>query len=193
MALNDVPLAGQTLAVTRAPINQNFTTINTAFAVNHVEYGLGDQGKHKFLQFPQQAAAPTTSPTELALYVKGVAGNPQMFMRRHTDGTEIDFTSYEAGPPGWLRLPNGLLVKWGISAAVSNTGTFAMPVSATIPVFGSAPFMVYMTLEFNGSSFNATAALWDQLTTTNTVIGYSVRADLGAGSTGTIAWLAIGI
>ena len=141
MALNDVPLAGQTLAVTRAPINQNFTTINTAFLVNHVEYGLADQGKHKFLQFPQQAAAPATAATELAMYTKDVTGSPQLFIRRQSSGTEIDFTSATTAVDGQTTLPSGITFKWN---TVAGTGNTAVAITFTTP-FTTACYNVQVT------------------------------------------------
>ena len=38
MALNNVPLSGQSLGVTRVPINQNFSVIDADFSVDHVAY-----------------------------------------------------------------------------------------------------------------------------------------------------------
>ena len=58
MALINVPLAGQSLGITRDPVNNNFSTINSAFLVDHVEYNTAGQGKHNKVTFPVQGGAP---------------------------------------------------------------------------------------------------------------------------------------
>ena len=59
MALNNVPLAGQTLGQTQAPINQNFAVIDTAFQVDHEDYNTTNQGMHNRVSFLTQSPVPT--------------------------------------------------------------------------------------------------------------------------------------
>lgn len=115
MALNNVPLAGQTLGVTRNPINQNFNVIDTAFSINHVDYNAPDQGKHKFLSMPVQGAAPATTATELGIFTQtsALTGVPEWAFRRANNGAVIEFTSSTQANNGWTRLPSGILLKWG--------------------------------------------------------------------------------
>ena len=93
MALNLVPNAGQNLAITRDPIRNNFNTIDTAFSVNHVSYGLAGQGKHNFVSMPVQAAPPVTAAAEMALFVQDDAFNvPQLYVRQQNNGASIALT-----------------------------------------------------------------------------------------------------
>jgi hypothetical protein len=133
MALNNVPLAGQSLLASRDQIANNFTSIDTGFSVNHTAFGAG-AGKHEFLTIPAGAAHATLA-NEVALYSKLVGGNPELFFRRNNSGTEIAFTE-SSNPlttnPGWCRLPCGLLMYYGVSVATYGNGTnnIAFPVGA---------------------------------------------------------------
>ena len=135
----------------------NFQDIGTGFNLNHVAFNNGvDTGKHKFLQMPVQASAPTTNATEMGLYTKTSTRTlqPEMFVRRQTNGTEIEFTGCLAATNGWTILPSGILLKWGQQAIAATPQVITYPVAATIPVFSSV-FMV--DLSFETSNVNVTA------------------------------------
>jgi len=137
MALNNVPLSGQDLNTTRAPINQNFSLINTAFVVDHVEYQTSGQGKHNKVTFPVQGSAPTFSTGEIGLYNlaynNGTNTVNELFVHKleNVSSTiDIPFTSsslsssaVSANDNGWSYLPSGLLIKWGGLAATTSTVT----------------------------------------------------------------------
>lgn len=124
MALNNVPLSGQTLANTREPIRANFSTIDTAFSVNHVPYGSATQGKHNLVTFPAQAADPLTLPTEVAIYSKNVGGVPELFYRPQNQpiigGISYNFTSAVKTATGETTLPSGVRLKWGIGTTTAS-------------------------------------------------------------------------
>ncbi len=125
MALNLIPTAGQTLLVTRQPIYDNFVTINDAFKVNHIEYGLAGAGKHKFVTLPYQSVAPTTGAAEMALYSS--AGI--LYLRPQNNGTAINIGGTGTTTVNYTILPNGLLLKWGsfLSTSGSNPKTYVIP------------------------------------------------------------------
>jgi hypothetical protein len=143
MALNNVPLAGQSLGVTRNPINTNFNTINADFLVDHVEYVTGGAGKHNKVTFPVQAAAPGFLGGEEGLYnlLYATTTKNELFVHKQINAgtTDIPFTAskmsnntFPASENGWSYLPSGLLVKWGsmAPAAVNVNGVFAVTVNA---------------------------------------------------------------
>lgn len=137
MALNSLPLPGQSLAVSRNPIKQNFDTINAAFAIDHVTMTppgtAAPQGFHNKVTFPVQGAAPvfgagiaglfnllnaTTAKNELNVHKQNQAG-----------AVDVPFTasvlSNNAIPGitnGWSYLPSGILIKWGVINA-NGAGT----------------------------------------------------------------------
>ena len=133
MALNNVPVPGQTLGSSRDLVNQNFSVIDTAFTVNHVPYndGTGNQGFHQFIQLP--AGVPTgvtnNGTPQVALYSNtgAISGVPELFFQRNNLGANAGYSITEAGAtnPGWTRLPSGILLKWasgiGFGGAASKT------------------------------------------------------------------------
>lgn len=90
--------SGDTLVATRNPIRNNFEIIQNRFQDNHTDFDSGT-GKHKFMQMPEQAAAPTTAANEGGLYTKqgSYSAATELFYRREGDGTEIQLTGIITG------------------------------------------------------------------------------------------------
>jgi hypothetical protein len=135
---NAIPTATDPLKVSQAQILANFQEILTYFSVNHVGFGILDQGKHAFLQMPRQGAAPATGATEVALYsVLGASSAvTELAFRRENNGTIIPFTEGTNATQGWCRLPSGLVMKWN-TVTVSAVNAAANVIS-TMPLIGPA-------------------------------------------------------
>lgn len=202
---NNVPQSGQTLGNTRIPINTNFFVIDRAFKVNHVAFSTSDEGKHKFLQMPEQGSAPSTAINEGGLYTK-VGTNPaetNLFFRAENSGGGGGFeyqlthvinvstarfgnnTNYVVGPPsingGWTFLPGGLILQYGKLTFVSQNGTVTFPIA-----FNSAPFCVQVSLE--RSSGNQSITVGDAPGPSTTGFNYLSSSSGSA----FVHWLAIG-
>lgn len=194
MALNNMPLAGQTLATTRDPIAANFNEINNAFTVDHFTYNSAAfiEGKHNKVTFPESAADPATLVNEVALYSKQSAftASAELFIRKESSGSVYEFTSCLAASPGWSRLPSGILLKWGNDISVAGLGIYTFPVGANIPAFTQI-FNILVTTSYNnvadGNGFvrlNHFFAPWTQFqvygsqrtTTTPEAVGYTYLA-----------------
>jgi len=128
MALNVVPISGQSLNVSRAPIAGNFNTIDIAFSVDHQDYDLGGgatQGKHKQVTMQALAAFPTYAAGENYIFSKLLSGVNEVYV--HSGGTPsaktIPFTASTISTThpvtglsdGWTWLPSGIMLKWGIA------------------------------------------------------------------------------
>lgn len=123
-------------------ILQNFTAIKAAFDINHVTFDLADQGKHAYISFPEQVAAPATAVNERAVYCKQSlrTGLAELFTRKENSGNEAEFTAaLISSAAGWTILPSGLIVKWGFATAngsytlvFPDDGDVAIPRFATI-------------------------------------------------------------
>lgn len=61
--------SGDTLRASRDPIRTNFEIIQNRFEDNHNDFDSGD-GKHKFMQMPEQTSSPTTAANEGALFTR---------------------------------------------------------------------------------------------------------------------------
>lgn len=65
-----IPLSGDSLGGTRDRIRTNFQQIDTVMAVNHVAFNSSGEGKHKFVQTPDQTADVASGVNEPVLYAK---------------------------------------------------------------------------------------------------------------------------
>ena len=132
--LNNIPAASQRLRDSQLQILTNFASIQTLVETNHVAFSDADSGKHKFLQMPEQGAAPTTAANEMGLYTKEEGAVSQMFIRRESDGTEINLTNdVSKAANGYTRLPNGLIMKWGTKTVTRNTLSAELTFDVTVP------------------------------------------------------------
>lgn len=138
MAYQDKPNPNDQLSQSQSDIRNNFLDINSLVSLNHVTFNMGaDSGKHKFLQMPEQLPVPATAANEMALYTKqGSSGLAEMFIRKESNGIEIEFTNGTLvgglSSTGFTALPSGILLKWG-SVAVAAAGASAVVFDATIP------------------------------------------------------------
>lgn len=70
--LNNIPKATDDPTISQGQLLDNFSALNTSNSVNHVAYNNPNQGKHKFLQMPEQTIVPSTAVNEGAVYTKEV-------------------------------------------------------------------------------------------------------------------------
>ena len=152
---NNIPFAAQRFKDSEPLIRDNFVEIQNALVVNHGDFGIPNVGKHLFLQMPVQGAGPVTNATEMGLYTKtGITTNPEMFIRRESNGAEIEFTGALAANTGWTRLPSGILLKWGRLAVAATPQTIIYPAAGTIPIFNN---VFSVRFSFETSNINVTA------------------------------------
>lgn len=160
MAYNaNIPQPGDQLKNSQPQILANFQEINTALAVNHVGFNVADQGKHKFIQMPQQGANPTTAATEYAMFTKAglFSGSTETLLRKPNNGTTVNITEKRlSATDGWYQLPSGIIVKYqkvDIPLAASTPGidfNFLWSTVDTI-AFTSAPFNYSIIFLSSGS------------------------------------------
>lgn len=156
------PAGADKLRVSQGDIQGNFADIKTAFDVNHVALtGTGgDEGKHKFIQMPEQVSGSvTTAANEAALYaLQGpISGVTELAWREESNGDEIVFTEASLANPGWSRFASGLLAKWTFADIATSTAdgsyTVAWPVGpgAFSTVFAIIPIPTYTVAESSTS------------------------------------------
>lgn len=206
---SDIPApSGDTLGGTRDRIRTNFQQIATVAAVNHIAFNASGQGKHKFLQMPEQPGSigqvgaplpPTTAADEGGLYTK-VGINPaetNLVFRAESDGFEYQLTKVIAASTGrfgnntvayvannnggWTFLPGGLLLQYGRRTSPGSSGTVTFPVAFPS---GNAPFSIVVTNERN----SARSANIDNSAISATSFDYFME------TSGSVAlnWIAIG-
>ncbi len=199
MALISVPLAGQTLASSRPDINSNFAVIDAAFAVDHVDYNLTNQGKHNKVSFPIQNPVPAAQAGIVQLYsqVSAITGQPELVFAHQAGSTAptaaqiVEFTSAGWANPGWTRLPSGILLKWHSGINFASMNTIAINLNTDVP--GSPNFTTLFSV-FDSSTSNTkynTVVNIKSIVGTTVTFAHNGLVDAPAGYT--IAYLAIGI
>lgn len=193
MALNNVPLSGQNLDQTRVPINNNFSTIDAAFLVDHVDYGVSGQGKHEKVTLVTNSGA-TFIATEMGLFNNTAAstGNPEIFVQRGT-GTPYPMTGFRLGGTnngnGWTYLPSGLLMAWGRSTT-GGSNNVTLTYSAELTNF---PGFTTINAFPNLSRISGPGSSTNFVTLTNyTQTTFQVYASAG-GTAVQFSWFVIGI
>ena len=82
---NSIPQPGDNPSQSQSEILANFQVLDTANSVNHVAFNDVNQGKHKFMQMPEQSSAPTTAANEGALYTKEANSITALFFRKESN------------------------------------------------------------------------------------------------------------
>lgn len=182
MAFNqDIPQASDDPSQSQSQFLANFQALSTYLNVNHVELNDGDEGKHTFVQMPEQSSGPSTAANEGAIYTKesSLTSATELFFRRESNGSELPISAYLGSSNGWAYLPSGLLLKWGTG---NGTGSFSKsyPTSAAIPVF-TAVYFAQVNIVDSSSTPDTFVTLKSYNTTAISVFG-SKRTGTTAGA-----------
>jgi hypothetical protein len=200
VALNNVPLTGQTLGVTRVPINQNFSVIDTAFQVDHVDYNIAGQGQHNKVSFPTQNPVPAPQAGIVQLYsvISVITGQPELVFTHQAGSTApigaqiVEFTSAGWTNPGWTRLPSGIMFKWASQIGFGGNASKTINLNTDVP--GSPNFNALLTVLITPIDLNAAYTNNIGITTTafpNFTVG-KWGAGPNPGASVRFAYLAIG-
>lgn len=131
---NNIPQPTDLLSQSQSDLLDNFMAIQTLVDVNHVDFASEDQGKHKWVTLPSQAAIPPSgsgfASTELGLYnaVYSVSTQQELFINKKNQATVVQIpttasllsasSAPAAASNGYSYLPSGILLKW---ATISPT------------------------------------------------------------------------
>lgn len=108
MSYTLLPNTGQSLGFTRDLIKTNFTIIQTAFNVDHVNYDATGEGKHNKVSLVKQASDPGSAADECIIYAKTTSNITMPYYQRDNAATvlpcspikaigKFQFTSNSAG------------------------------------------------------------------------------------------------
>lgn len=191
MAYNqNTPLGNQLPSITQPQILGNFQSIQTMLNVNHVNFDLPDQGKHKWVSYPIQSSSVATLSTEVATYafVDSDTTVAELTFRRPSNGVIIPMTATAGTVNGWTMLPSGILMKWATS---SYTGLNTVNANS----FGKA-FSVLYSVQLtnnNATSSSNTYVMGGVISGTNFNVYVGNRTTPGTDATTNVNWLAIGV
>jgi len=204
---NSIPVSGDSLGSTRDRIRVNFEQIAIVEAINHVAFNSAGEGKHKFLQMPEQAAAPAVAVNEAGFYAKVSTPliNPaesNLFFRGESDGTEYQLTKAistvpaperfgalsATAPNGWTFLPGGLILQWGEVAAPAGTSGTVTFATSNIN-FPTGIIQVQLQLYRTEASANESVIVNQSTPPTTSAFLYRSTS---SSATAVIKWMAIG-
>jgi hypothetical protein len=161
-----IPTAAQSLGITQQPIQNNFSVINTAFAVDHVAFNNPNAGYHNVIHIPNQTIASQStwnpvigSGVPAAIQTTKIAGVQQTFAMNYQPnftGSSVDtqlftmtggggisqLSGNSAASEGWVW--NGMLFQWG--AITGKSGAWP----------GSPTALTFKDRKINGSGPNST-------------------------------------
>jgi hypothetical protein len=196
--------SGDTLASSRDPIRTNFQIIEDDFAVNHVAYNEAGEGKHKFLQMPEQTSDPATATNEVALYAKegvgpaeanlflrdenSAGGGGNVYQMTRTDDTNYATFAQNTSTKGWTFVAGGMLLSYGLAtssgASLPNT-TVTFPKEYTNAIYSvTATILTTVDSRFFVEIYDVTEKQFR-----------AVTRDSGGSKTGGVKfyWQAIGV
>ena len=111
----NIPQATDQLSQSQGDLLGNFQALYVFLNINHVDFASGDQGKHKYVEFPVQLASPPAvfPATEIALYsfLDPVTGVNQLYLN-NSAGNQIPIDEAGLAFNGYSYLPSGLIMKW---------------------------------------------------------------------------------
>ena len=145
----NIPQPGNRPSDSQGQILNNFQTLDTSFAVDHVNFSLGtNAGNHKQITFDTNhpAAAPIAT-TQSILYTKNVGGVPGLFWRNSVAALEQPISPNAGGVFAWAVWDaagalgaHPILAGYNITLTKTGTGTFTIgylspPTTALFAIF----------------------------------------------------------
>jgi len=203
----NIPQPNNLLSQSQDDILNNFQAIQTLIGVNHVNFGASDQGKHKWITFPIQAAIPPSgsgfNAGELGLYnaVNTTTTQSELYINKTNQATVVQvpmtasILSYNSAPPanfgGWTYLPSGLLLYFGSYSAVTGSFTVTLSGPPTVPVATQLIQVLVCPYSTTAGDVNTAVRLQQIISGTQFSVYISNRTTVGP-ATGGFQFLAIG-
>lgn len=204
----NVPQPTDLLSQSQSDLLNNFQALQTLIDVNHVDFASGDQGKHKWVTFPVQAAIPPAGSGfgagELGLYnaVNATTTKSELYINKTNQATVVQIPSTASilsqnsnpglNSQGWSYLPSGMVLYWGSFTGVTGlnvvTLNTAPPFGPTLTAIASVQLTPYDT---TAGDVNFSVRLVNIVSNTQFRVYVSSRTAAGAG-TGGFQFLVIG-
>lgn len=157
-----IPNATDLISVSQGDLKNNFTTLNTAWNVNHIGFNATGAGKHSMVEMPV-TTDPATTASEGAIYTKAAGGRTELFYRGASSGPIIELSVIKA----WASFngTNGALIdSYNISGVVRNgAGDYTV---TFVTALQNANYGVVVTPAMNSFSIGAIPGV-NTLTTAN--------------------------
>jgi len=204
----NIPQPNNLLSQSQDDILNNFQAIQTLIGINHVNFNAADQGKHKWVTYPQQAATPPAGSgflaTELGAYnaVYTLTNQNELYINKTNQATVVQVPSTASvlsansapaqNTQGWTLLPSGILLRWGNFSGFTGLNTVTMTSSAAGGPVPTQILSVQLTAyDPSAGDVNFAVRLANIISNSQFNVYISSRTNTGAG-TGGFQWLVIG-
>jgi hypothetical protein len=181
----NIPQPGDLISVSQDDILQNFQAIDAAWNINHEDFNAANQGKHKFVEMPNQTANPAGAASEFTIFSRfttlPATGSLELWYKRATEGTAFQLTGTNPvrNATGYTFLPGNMLMQWRLVSSPSDGAAVVFPIA-----FSATPYSLQLTAQRNGTSAG------DVNGTSLTATGFTLR--LGSNSNTGVWVLAVG-
>lgn len=136
---NNIPQPTDRPSDSQSDLLANFQDLKTFLDRNHeaiVDPSVNlDEGKHIYLQMPEQGVAPTTAADEGALYTKVSGTATQLFFREESNGAERQLTGIA---PTSTVAPAYTTYSFTLGGIIFNYGTISHSGTTTAVLFDTA-------------------------------------------------------
>jgi hypothetical protein len=185
---SNIPLTGQTLNITKNPINSNFQAISQFASVNHVGFNATGVGKHNLCELVAQSSTPPTLAGENSIFSVTTSGVTDIYYTPDAGGNayqltrSIDgrFSTFGSGSgTGWTFLPGGLLFLYG---TIAQSGSSSQTVSFSSngqPSFTTNTYTTQVTLSRNSASSPGDSNYFVEYDTNYTRSGFIIQNPSG--------------
>jgi len=186
-----VPAANNNPSVDQQPMQDNFVSINSWGAIDHVGYGVStNAGKHLQVSIPTPLSGDPggVTGTQSILYTKDVSSVAQLFLQNASTVFQITGlvpSSTGATAGAGIKLSNGLIINYAQSVAFTGGAGTTYTFQTTYPY--TTFFVVFATLIGTGFTPSNSPAL---STTQSTLLSFN--GITSSGGSNTVNWIAIG-
>lgn len=185
---NNIPQPTNALDQSQGDLLNNFIAIQSLIEVNHETFGSINEGKHKFVTFPQQPGAPTFTPGDIGLYNINypTAAKNELFAHIQTFAGTLDVPATAsimsqinpgANIDGWTYYPSGILMYW---QSISGNGLTTITVNNTFAPFNAIFAVLLSVSDPSTGDVNTAVRLVDILSPTQFRVFFSSRTATGA-------------
>lgn len=206
----NIPQPADQISQSQDQILQNFQSLQNLIDVNHVDFASGDQGKHKWVTMPVQAAIPPAgsgfASGELGLYNanNSLTSQHELYINKTNQATVVQvpmtasILSSNSAPSsnsgGWTQLPSGIILRWGnFTNIMGPAATVTLSTSASAgPTLTQILNVQITTYDPSGSDNNYFVYLGQIISNTQFRVHIVPRTTTSGTATGSFQLLVIG-
>ncbi len=190
----NIPSVGQKLGASRQQVLNNFASLRSTIAVDHIDVNSANAGKHTVVHLQNNVSDPTALNNFGEIYSKGInsiATDIALFYRPGNTGIAPIQMTMNVAPlaatNGYSFLPGGILIQWGTKTSPGSSGqiSFPIPFPSTNP-----PFTIQVTLKRDSGNQSVTVDNGSGSNPAPTASKFGYLAST-SGSTA-VYWIAIG-